>query len=302
MADKLFTKDPVRTGDPKRPLVIVLTVLVLLGAQFALRFLFLRPSQDKLPEFIQDPNRAIFKEEDIAKGLENFGAGAKDSLLAKLKVKDNKSFQAPGEFKREKLAPLQILVREKMERGALANPLTEPEKIGLPLGAKIPAILKDKVFSFNVENQLEAEVTRDVFYLGKLRIPKGTRFFGTVSLLHSEDRVNIYFHRFLLPDGEERTVRAVAHSLDGSGGIQGKVHRQWFKKFFTVTGKTALGALTLFTVPNRQGAFSLDDQLRLTAASNLAQEAERGIDSVRVDKSITVENFIPITIVTLETI
>ncbi len=301
MADKLFTKDPVRTGDPKRPLVIVLTVLVLLGAQFALRFLFLRPSQDKLPEFIQDPNRAIFKEEDIARGLANFGAGAKDSLLAKFRMKE-KSFQEPGEFRRDKLAPLQILAREKMETGEVTSPLAEPEKIGLPLGTKISAILKDKVFSFNVENHLEAEVTRDVFYLGKLRIPKGTRFFGTVSLLHSEDRVNIYFHRVLLPDGEERTVRAVAHSLDGSGGIKGKVHRHWFKKFFQVTGKTALSALTLFTVPNRQDAFSLDDQLRLTAGSNLAQEAQRGIDSVKTDKSITVENFIPITIVTLETI
>jgi type IV secretory pathway VirB10-like protein len=143
---------------------------------------------------------------------------------------------------------------------------------------------------------------KDVYYLGKLRIPQGTKFFGTVSVLHSENRVNVRFHRLLLPWVEERHCQAVAHTLDGSGGIKGKVNRHWFRKSFSILGKTVLSGLTLFTVPNRQNAFSIDDQLRLTAASNLAQEGSRELDTLRIEKSITVTGGIMIRIIFLESL
>jgi hypothetical protein len=121
-------------------------------------------------------------------------------------------------------------------------------------------------------------------------------------VLHSENRVNDRYHRLRLPWGEERTCQAVAHALDGSGGVKGKVNRHWFKKSLSILGKTALSGLTLFTVPNRQSAFSLDDQLRLTASSNLAQEGQRELDTLKIDKSITVPGGIMIKNIFLESL
>jgi len=251
---------------------------------------------------VEDPARAVFKEEDIAKSLAAFGRGARESYLRKWQTRQEGLHSPTVSSGREKLGPLLVVRHEEIVAPVANLSFSPPEPIGLPLGTKMLALLKDKIFSFNVENQIETELLKDVYYLGKLRLPRGTKFFGQVLILHSEDRVNIRFHKFLLPWGEEREVRAVAHSLDGSGGIKGKVHRHFAKRFFSIAGKTTLGALTLFTVQNRQDAFSLDDQLRLTAAGNLSEEAQRELDTLKTAKAITVEGSIPILIVLLESV
>lgn len=303
MTDKDYTSTPIPVKKPGKFYLGILAALVsFFLLQVSLRFFpALRPGAGK-GAFVEDPNRTVFKEEDIARNLTAFGRGAKESYLSKLRMKEKDVLAPASDPRRERLGPLVIVRHEEATTPLVQPSFSTPEPLGLPLGTKMLALLKDKIFSYNVENQIEAELVKDVYYLGKLRLPKGTKFFGNVSILHSEDRVNIRFARLLLPWGEEREVRAVAHSLDGSGGIKGKVNRHFAKRFFSITGKTTLGALTLFTVPNRRDAFSLDDQLRLTAAGNLSQEAQRELDSLKVDKAVTVEGSLPIQIVLLESL
>jgi hypothetical protein len=301
--ETFYANTPIPARRPGRfYLWFALALLTFFLFQWSFQFFFGRSTRPGKPVFIEDPAHAVFKEEDIARGLSGFGRGAKDSYLARLKEKAGNSLASESGPKRERLGPVVIVKHEALKPLSLNSSFSIREPIGLPLGTKMPSLLKDKIFSFNVENQVEAELLKDIYYLGKLRLAKGTKFFGQVSVLHSEDRVNIRFTRLLLPWGEEREVRAVAHSLDGSGGIKGKVHKNYLKRFFSITGKTALGALTLLTVQNRQDAFSLDDELRLTAASNLSQEAQRELERLKVDRAITVEGMIPIQIVLLESV
>jgi len=299
--DRIYAKDPVPVRDNRKLYVVLFVVVtVFLCVQIGLRLFSGKLKPGTQENLVEDKGRTVFQEQDVARGLEVFGKGARESVFNKLREKEiRQTSQVPAPQK-EKLGPVSILRHEKQNIETQAS-LTDTQKpLGVPLGTQALALLRTKIFSFNIENHVEAEVMKDVYYLGKLRIPKGTKLFGTVSVLHSENRVNVRFHRLLLPWGEERTCQAVAHSLDGSGGLKGKVNRHWLTKSFSIIGKTALSGLTLFTVPNRQNAFSIDDQLRLTATSNLAQEGSRELDTLRIDKSITVPGGIMIKIIFLE--
>ena len=303
MPDRIYAKDPVPVRDNRKLYVVIfVAVTVFLCVQIGLRLFSGRLKHGALEHLVEDKGRTVFKEQDVLRGLEVFGKGARESAFQKLREKEIRQTPQAAGVQKAMLGPVSILRHEKqnMETPASLSDVQKP--LGVPLGTQVLALLKTKIFSFNIENHVEAETVKDIYYLGKLRIPKGTKFFGTVSVLHSENRVNVRFHRLLMPWGEERTCQAVAHALDGSGGLKGKVNRHWFTKSFSILGKTALSGLTLFTVPNRQNAFSIDDQLRLTAASNLAQEGSRELDTLRIDKSITVPGGIMIKIIFLESL
>jgi len=299
----MYAKDPVQVRDNRKLYVVIFVAIGLfLVFQIGIK---LWPGKEKSGSeetLVEDKARTVFKEQDVVKGLAAFGKGARESALSKLREKEMQQSPEEKGMQKERLGPVAILRRDKQDANLSAPTLETQKPLGVSLGTQALALLKTKIFSFNIENHVEAEIVKDVYYLGKLRIPKGTKLFGTVSVLHSENRVNVRFHRLLLPWGEERPCQAVAHALDGSGGIKGKVNRHWFKRTFSILGKTALSGLTLFTVPNRQNAFSLDDQLRLTAASNLAQEGYRELDTLRVDKSISVPGGIMIKIIFLESL
>ncbi len=293
---------PPPGGNQKLYLLIAVLAILLLAVHGSIKFLSAKKARSEKETFVEDPNRKVFKEADITMGLERFSGKARDSYLRNLE--DRAGVRGAHETeKHPTLAPVTILSHEeKKEIPEVKSPMEERKPIGLPLGTRMPALLMNKIFSFNVENHTEAELTKDIYYLGTPKLPKGTKFFGNVSVLHSENRVNIQFYRLLLPSGEERSVRATALSLDGSGGLVGKVHKRWVNRFLSITGKTALGALTLLTVPNRQDAFSLDSQLRLNAASNLSQEAARELNQIKTDKAISVQSHIPIQVVLLESL
>ena len=303
MVDRNYAKDPVLIRDNKKLYgVIIVGALVFLFLQIGVRMFSKKHPVETAQSLVEDKGRTVFKENDVVKGLESFGKGAKESALKKLRTKNESHTFQKQEIHRDRLAPVNIIHHEKQNTQAAVSHLEEHKPLGAPLGTQVLALLKTKIFSFNIENHVEAESLKDVYYLGKLAIPKGTKFFGTVSVLHSENRVNMRFYRLLLPWGEERNCQAVAHSLDGSGGIKGKVDRHWFTRSFSLLGKTALSGLTLFTVPNRQNAFSMDDQLRLTASSNLAQEGSKELDNLKIEKSITVPGGILIKIIFLESL
>ena len=301
MADRFYAKDPVPVRDNKKLFVGIAVVIVLfLCMQIGLRMFSGKSKIDLGQNLVQDTERTVYREKDVVKGLQLFGKGARESALSKLREKNKSRISQEPETTKERLGPIQIIRHEKPALQNIDSLVKEQKPLGIPLGTQVIALMRTKIFSFNTENHVEAEVIKDVQYLGKMRVPKGSKFFGTVSILHSEDRVNIRFHRLLLPWGEERHVSAVAHSLDGSGGLRGKVNRHWFKRTFSIFGKTVLSGLTLFTVPNRQEAFSARDQLQLTAASNLAQEGQRELGNLKVEKSITVPGGIVVKVIFLE--
>jgi len=178
----------------------------------------------------------------------------------------------------------------------------ERTSLGLPAGTKIPALLQDRVFSFNVEAPVLAVLAKDFVYQEQVVIPKDSKFLGEASVVKSLDRINVQFHLLVLPDGREIRVQAMALSEDGAAGIKGKVEKQTDMKIFKAIGESALSVGTLFLGGRSRDPFNLEDQLRLNVAQNLSQEASRNLRDVQTQKSVTAEAYKPVYVLLLEAV
>ncbi len=178
----------------------------------------------------------------------------------------------------------------------------EKKPVGLPAGTEIPALLGNRIFSFNVAAPVTAFVAKDFTWKGKVVIPKDSRFLGEASVLKSLDRINVNFDLLIFPDGEERRIRAMALAEDGSSGILGKVEKHGDVKVLKAIGETLLGGTALFVGARSRDPFNLEDELRLNLTQNLTNQAAQDLRSVRVEKSITVEADTPIQVILLEAI
>jgi type IV secretory pathway VirB10-like protein len=87
------------------------------------------------------------------------------------------------------------------------------------------AVLQTAIFSYNLESPVIAETEFDIIYLDKVMIPKGTKIIGYASVLKSADRVNVFFHTMVFPNGQEIKFSGLALHTDGSAGIPGKVKK-----------------------------------------------------------------------------
>lgn len=183
-----------------------------------------------------------------------------------------------------------VYVKKKEEVKSLAQVSVKNKTLGIPTGSKLKAHLANAIFSFNVTSPAVAVVDEDFSKDGEVIIPKGTEFIGDAGILKSVDRINVRFSVMVLPSGKELKVSAMALSLDGSGGIRGKVDRQDDKSIFKVLGETTLaaGAVVLGT-QNR--ALTLEDELRLNTARNLSDDARGALNQVKIEESITVEAY-----------
>ncbi|HOW87315.1 MAG TPA: TrbI/VirB10 family protein [Candidatus Omnitrophota bacterium] len=179
---------------------------------------------------------------------------------------------------------------------------SEDAKLGIPSGTKIPALLNERIFSFNVAAPVTALVSKDFSVKNQVVIPQGSRFLGEVNVVKSVDRVNVRFDLLIFPDGRELRIRAIALSEDGSGGIKGKVDKHTDTKVLKAIGETLLAGASLFVGGRSQDAYSLEDQMRVNLADNLTNQASQDLRSVKVDKSITVESGINIEVMLLEAI
>jgi hypothetical protein len=95
-------------------------------------------------------------------------------------------------------------------------------------------------------------------------------------------------------------VSAMALSLDGSGGIRGKVDKQTNKSVFKAVGETLVaGGALLFGNSGNAGPISLTDELRLNAARNLTDDARSSLNQVKVEESVTVDAYVPILVLFL---
>src|SRR3990167_7817422 len=175
-----------------------------------------------------------------------------------------KPIQRPQEqpSKRNYASDIAVFVY-KDEKQLVGNPQSrgsKSEPLGIPSGTRIPALLSNRIFSFNVEAPVIALIDRDFKWKDKLLIPKGSKFLGEASVVKSIDRINVSFDILIFPEGKEVKVRAMALSPDGAGGIKGKVQKHRDIKALKAVGETLLGGVSLFAGGVRSAPFSMEDQ------------------------------------------
>jgi|GEM_PF-878648 len=173
--------------------------------------------------------------------------------------------------------------------------------LGLPSGTKIPALLSNRIFSFNVEAPVLATLSKDFLWQDRTLIPKGSRFLGKAATLKSLDRINVHFDLLIFPDGREMRIRALALSEDGSAGVKGKVEKHRDVKTLKALAESVIGMGSLF-FGRTSDPYSLESQLRYNVASNFTNQAEQELRNVPTDVSIIVEAYTPVQIILLEAI
>lgn len=300
-----FFDEPKRSGKAagfvqdlleKKPIRIAFVIVGVVVLSF---FLFYKPSKKQIEEPSPQPeeNRIVITTQSMERAIDSSAKGKTS------RTRQTESRQSTTQ-KRKYDSGIAVFV-DKPEKPRLetSSRLREEEiKLGIPSGTKIPALLSDRIFSFNVAAPVTAIVPKDFNFKDQLTIPKGSKFLGEVNVVKSVDRVNVRFDLLILPDGRELRVRAIALSEDGSSGIKGKVNKHTDTKVLKAIGETLLAGASLFVGGRSQDPYSLDDQLRVNLADNLTDQASQDLRSVKVDKSITVESGVNIQVMLLEAV
>ncbi len=273
--------------------------LVITGVVVLFIFLFYKPAKKEAHRLAPqaEENRVVVTTQSMERAIDS---SAKTKPVS---VRQSEKRQSPSE-KRKHDSAIAVFVEkgEKPKPDASFGTRDEEIKLGIPSGPKIPALLSDRIFSFNVAAPVTAILPKDFILKDNVVIPKSSRFLGEVNVLKSVDRVNVRFDLLILPDGRELRIRAIALSEDGSSGIKGKVDKHTDTKVLKAIGETLLAGASLFVGGRSQDPYNLEDQLRVNLADNLTNQASQDLRSVKVDKSITVESGINIQVMLLEAI
>lgn len=94
----------------------------------------------------------------------------------------------------------------------------------LPMGYGIPVKLLNAVLSTNSATPVVAEITEDVLAHGSLSIPATSRAIGNATYDEASHRIQLRFHTFVYPEGDQHTVQAIGLMSDGSAGVAGDYH------------------------------------------------------------------------------
>lgn len=206
------------------------------------------------------------------------------------------------ETRKRKLNSEIAVYLKKQEKEEKTESAPQPVKgLTIPTGTKIRAHLANAIFSLNVTSPVMALTDEDLLNENNTMVPKGTRFVGEAAVVQSRDRVNVRFHTAVLPDGRELHLKAMALGLDGSGGIQGKVDKQYDRSILKAAGEIVLSGASL-VLGTRNNAMTLEDELRLNASRNLADDAQGALNGMKIEQSISVEAYTPILILFLEAV
>lgn len=245
---------------------------------------------------VAEDKRENVSRESMEEAIEQASANKKTPVKLVQRTQDQRS-------KRNYATDIEVFVY-KDEKQATNNHQSrislKSDPLGIPSGTRIPALLSNRIFSFNVAAPVVALIDRDFKWKDQVVIPKGCKFLGEASVVKSIDRINVSFDILIFPDGKELRVRAMALSADGSGGIKGKVQKHRDIKALKAVGEALLGGVSLFAGGVRRDPFSMEDQLRLNVTQNLTSQAAQDLRSVRVDESITAEAYTPIDVMILE--
>lgn len=170
----------------------------------------------------------------------------------------------------------------------ITNPPQTKNKYFLHTGFMFDAVLQTAIFSYNLESPVIAETEYDIIYQNKVVVPKSTKLIGYASVLKSGDRVNVFFHTVVFPNGQEINVQGLALHTDGSAGIPGKVDKQ----------RSAIPAKILFETAANIAAPGIGGAVIKGLSSDTAKE----IQQYKPEYSITVKKSVPIIVYNVQRI
>ena len=280
----------------KRPVFLVL--LLFIGTFFL--FSIFKPiskkvNKEQMVSSVEE-GRVVMTAAAMEKAIEK---SARSSKIAKENVREIRREQKKRKYDSEIAV---YIIKPNKENDFYREEQAKDLRLGLPSGTKIPALLLDRVLSFNVQAPVQAITSKDFRVGDKIVIPKNSRFLGEADVVKSLDRINVRFDLLIFPDGREIKVRALALSEDGAAGIQGKVDKHTDTKVLKAIGESVLSVGSLFLGGRDPDPFSLQDQLRLNLSESLHDEARQNLKESKVEKSITVESYAPIQVILLESV
>ncbi|MCL4497103.1 MAG: TrbI/VirB10 family protein [Deltaproteobacteria bacterium] len=159
------------------------------------------------------------------------------------------------------------------------------KNILIPEGAVISAYTKYKLYSYNSKVPVIAVVSNPYSFQGKVIIPAGYEFMGSVSG-HTKSRLDIRFTQVINPeDGKSLAVDAIAVMPNGSAGVAGNAHYHVVQNVLAGIGSGILGAAAMFagggSAMNSSGAYTYQDTLRQNVAQNEVQYAQNSINNAQ---------------------
>jgi len=183
------------------------------------------------------------------------------------------------------------------------------KNILIPTGAVISAYTKYKLYSYNTKVPVVAIVSNPYSFEGKLIIPAGYEFMGSVSG-HTKSRLNISFNKIINPaNGQSMTVDAIGVMTNGSAGIVGNAHYHVIQNVLAGIGAGVLGAAAMFagggSAMNSSGAYTYQDTLRQNIAQNETSYAQSSLNNATQNNSqvvITLPAKTPIKIMFLKSL
>ena len=289
-------KESLAEACKKRPLLLVVFAVIILFLAFSMLSPRSKKKSHEKETLPVEEGRVVMTSQSMEKAIEKSSRSVKKQPV-------RKDSAMTRERKRKYDTDIAVFVtKPKEEKETRLKLRDEPFNLGLPSGTKVPALISDRVFSFNVAAPVQAVIAKDFIYRDEIAIPKDSRFLGAADVVKSLDRINIRFDLLILPDGREVRVRALALSEDGAAGVQGKVDRHTDKKVLKAVGESVLSVGSLFLGGRSRDPFSLEDQLRLNVSQSLQDEARQNLRETRVEKSITVESYTPVQVILLEAV
>ena len=155
----------------------------------------------------------------------------------------------------------------------------------VPEGAVVSGYTKYKLYSYNNSVPVVAEVSAPYSFKGKVVIPAGYEFMGSVAG-HTKSRLDIKFTQIINPtNGESLSVDAVAVMENGSAGIVGNAHYHVIKNVLAGIGSGILGAAAMFagggSAVNSTGAYTYQDTLRQNVAQNEISYAQNSLNNAQ---------------------
>ncbi len=154
--------------------------------------------------------------------------------------------------------------------------------IAVPQGTVIDAYTKYKIFSYNTSVPVIAVATFGYYFGGKTIFKKGDKFFGTVSVKHSLNRLNINFDKIIERSGKSLTIDAIAMMPDGSGGVKGDVREHYAGNILTSIAQGIVGAASIFagggSGVNSSNPYTFQNQVRENVAQNELNSAQNGLN------------------------
>ncbi|MGC8554920.1 MAG: TrbI/VirB10 family protein [Candidatus Acidulodesulfobacterium sp.] len=182
-------------------------------------------------------------------------------------------------------------------------------EIAVPQGAVINAYTKYKIFSYNTSVPVIAIAVSGYYADGKAVFQKGAEFFGSVSVKHSLNRLNINFDKIIEQSGKSLSIDAAAMMPDGSGGVKGDVHNHYAGNILTSIAQGIVGAASIFvgggSSVNSSNPYTFQDQVRQNVAENELNDAENGLNGYAQSNqniSITLPAGTPIKIIFLRSL